>query len=72
MGDAPNIQHLQELHPESRTGEWCSQEWIRIFIDGGASDLDDHRVAQGGCGIFRRQPPLQHACCRDGEAAQQL
>ena len=33
--DAAKIPPLKELKEEERSGEWWSNEWLRIFIDGG-------------------------------------
>ena len=60
--DAASIRPLEELEHSKRKDEWWSDDWIRIFTDGGVADPGDHRIATGGCGIyFGQEHPLNTA-----------
>ena len=65
--DATIIPPLVVLKEEERSGEWWSDDWLRIFTDGGAVGPDDTKVARGGCGIFFGQGhPLNTATTVEG------
>ena len=60
---------METLQPNQREGEWWSEDWLRIFTDGGVANPEDQRIATGGCGIFfGHNHPLNTAAIVEGRS----
>ena len=67
--DARALPPLEVIAADQRSGEWWSEDWLRIFTDGGVDNPDDQRIAAGGCGIyFGQDHPLNTATVVEGRS----
>ena len=50
--DAANIPPLTVLKEEERSGEWWSNDWLRIFTDGGSPTQTTQEMPQEGAAFI--------------------